>query len=515
MTEEGSVHVEQEAKEKGVEVVVDSPPVADLAEEKEAETVVDRPPVTDATETASSIGNQRKRRRAIFEDVSASGESSSDEDVAASELLPMQPQCVVDGDTNLMDAAAYAYIYLDSDEDISVEEDQESCDDDGGSDWDIGELTNDDLEDDGGEDLPESACSSIAHNKTAISMMRTHGWEYEKFGPDPTYEDLYEGPYGPSNSVMAVGDDPLALLFYFMPPKLLPPKRARAIRSQQRRAGQELEELGDIRSRLARVPDIEPWEVLRVMSLLIVRMLIPMRKGIAAHCFDEATLPSRSHYNPTRQFNKDKPHKWGTKVFVATCAETAYCLRPELVRDYHRWMGGVDVHDQLQMQRYSVQLSYKTRKYYKTFFLGLFDMALVNAFIVFRHHKKLNDNRPQGKKRSPKRYAFFEVLLEQLLEVDSAEPYKTIERATTARERTAASPARAAAPPDPAPERTTEMGGHRLDENPDTVDNEQGLQKRQRSCKVCALFKTKPRKYTKYFCPECSTENRRYVSVGG
>ncbi|KAH7460446.1 uncharacterized protein KRP23_14810 [Phytophthora ramorum] len=68
MTEEGSVHVEQEAKEKGVEVVVDSPPVADLAEEKEAETVVDRPPVTDATETASSIGNQRKRRRAIFED---------------------------------------------------------------------------------------------------------------------------------------------------------------------------------------------------------------------------------------------------------------------------------------------------------------------------------------------------------------------------------------------------------------------------------------------------------------
>ncbi|KAL4129821.1 hypothetical protein PRIC2_005828 [Phytophthora ramorum] len=97
MTEEGSVHVEQEAKEKGVELVVDSPPVADLAEEKEAETVVDRPPVTDATETASSIGNQRKRRRAIFEDVSASGESSSDEDVAASELLPMQPQKVWSG----------------------------------------------------------------------------------------------------------------------------------------------------------------------------------------------------------------------------------------------------------------------------------------------------------------------------------------------------------------------------------------------------------------------------------
>jgi hypothetical protein len=100
---------------------------------------------------------------------------------------------------------------------------------------------------------------------------------------------------------------------------------------------------------------------------------------------------------------------------------------PEMVRDYHRWMVGVDVHDQLRMQRYSVQLSYKTRKYYKTLFLGLFDMALVNAFIVFRHHKKLNDNRPQGKKRPPKHYAFFEALLEQLLAVDSAEAYDIIE----------------------------------------------------------------------------------------
>uniref|UniRef100_H3H9U0 PiggyBac transposable element-derived protein domain-containing protein n=1 Tax=Phytophthora ramorum TaxID=164328 RepID=H3H9U0_PHYRM len=89
--------------------------------------------------------------------------------------------------------------------------------------------------------------------------------------------------------------------------------------------------------------------------------------------------------------------------------------------------GGVDVHDQLRMQRYSVQLSYKTRKYYKTLFLGLFDMALMNAFIVFRHHKKLNDNLPQGKKRPPKHYAFFEALLEQLLAVDSAEAYETIE----------------------------------------------------------------------------------------
>lgn len=96
-------------------------------------------------------------------------------------------------------------------------------------------------------------------------------------------------------------------------------------------------------------------------------------------------------------------------------------LAPELVRDYHRSMGGVDVHDQLRMQRYSVQLCYKTRKYYKTLFLGLLDMALVNAFIVYRYNKKVNNKRP------PKHSAFFEELMEQLLAVDSDKVFTEIE----------------------------------------------------------------------------------------
>jgi hypothetical protein len=77
-----------------------------------------------------------------------------------------------------MDAAADACTYLNSDEDLSVEEDQESCGDDDESDWDIVELTDEDSDEDGGEDLPESACTSLAQSKTAVSMMRTHGWEY-------------------------------------------------------------------------------------------------------------------------------------------------------------------------------------------------------------------------------------------------------------------------------------------------------------------------------------------------
>lgn len=234
--------------------------------------------------------------------------------------------------------------------------------------------------------------------------------DQSKFGDNPTYEDLYDGPYGPSESVLGVAEDPLALFFYYLPPKLWRqiavesnryhtqsiPGRAQAIQAKQRRGGGEVENLADIRRRLARVKPIEPWEVLRVIALLIARMLSPVRKGIAAHweltpagalptprfgkymsrnrffhimgylhfsnnkspqastdrvwkirpvievlqrtfargykippviSFDEATLPSRSRYNPTRQFNKDKPHKWGTKVFVAACADTAYCMR--------------------------------------------------------------------------------------------------------------------------------------------------------------------------------------------
>lgn len=63
---------------------------------------------------------------------------------------------------------------------------------------------------------------------------------------------------------------------------------------------------------------------------------------------------------------------------------------PKLVVDYQTNMGGVDVFDQLRLQRYSVQLAHRFQKYYKSLALGLFDCALVNAFIVYReHHKKL------------------------------------------------------------------------------------------------------------------------------
>lgn len=57
-------------------------------------------------------------------------------------------------------------------------------------------------------------------------------------------------------------------------------------------------------------------------------------------------------------------------------------------------MGGADVHDQLRLQRYSIQKPMRMRKYYQTIFLGLIDMALVNCYIL---HKLVFAKRFPGK----------------------------------------------------------------------------------------------------------------------
>ncbi|ETN23372.1 hypothetical protein PPTG_21004 [Phytophthora nicotianae INRA-310] len=50
-------------------------------------------------------------------------------------------------------------------------------------------------------------------------------------------------------------------------------------------------------------------------------------------------------------------------------------------------MGGADTHDQLRLQRYSIQGAMKMKKYYHTIILGLVDMSLVNAYIIYRHEQ--------------------------------------------------------------------------------------------------------------------------------
>ncbi|KAJ0393322.1 hypothetical protein P43SY_001892 [Pythium insidiosum] len=252
--------------------------------------------------------------------------------------------------------------------------------------------------------------------------------------------------------------------------------------------------------------------------------------------FDEGILPSRSRFNPTRQYLKDKPHKWGTKLFVTCCASTAYCLRiglpkavletkktkpmdrkrgdvvmavakqfpmmtmlswidskpvfflstarringekkivacPRCVVDYHRWMGGVDIHDQLRLQRYSLQLAFKFKKYYKSLFLGLLDIALTNAYIVWREHAK------QQGQPIPAHDRFLELLQTQLLNVSTAELEGMSDGVAT--------PQRAITPV------RNKWVGHCMAECPDIYTSD----------------KSDKRKTTKYFCDACSDGDRR------
>ena len=64
------------------------------------------------------------------------------------------------------------------------------------------------------------------------------------------------------------------------------------------------------------------------------------------------------------------------------------------MKDYQNLMGGVDIHDQLRLQRFSIQLSIRCKKYYKSLFFGLVDMALVNAYIVYETAFKQKQQTP-------------------------------------------------------------------------------------------------------------------------
>ncbi|OWZ10084.1 hypothetical protein PHMEG_00017120 [Phytophthora megakarya] len=59
------------------------------------------------------------------------------------------------------------------------------------------------------------------------------------------------------------------------------------------------------------------------------------------------------------------------------------------VNDNKRWMGGVDVHDQLCLHTYSLQTYTRFKNTTKSLFLGFMDRVLVNAYISHRETAKM------------------------------------------------------------------------------------------------------------------------------
>ncbi|GMF34566.1 unnamed protein product [Phytophthora fragariaefolia] len=162
---------------------------------------------------------------------------------------------------------------------------------------------------------------------------------------------------------------------------------------------------------------------------------------------------------------------------------------PNAVTDYQRWMGGVDVHDQLRLQRYSLQTSTKF-KYYKSLFLGLVDMALVNAYLSHKEAAKMAETQPM------KRGEWFTLLQNQLLQLKPQDFAGVVATPTIGSQKRTRAPARHT---------------HAPEQSEDWVVVSGVQKRRQRSCKVCALLRTSKAKSfaTTYYCERCSVDDAK------
>ena len=162
---------------------------------------------------------------------------------------------------------------------------------------------------------------------------------------------------------------------------------------------------------------------------------------------------------------------------------------PKVIKDYHNWMGGADVHDQLRLQRYSIQTAIRFRKYYKTLFFGLVDMAIVNGFITHKAHMKRIGKKPM------KRAVYMALLHNQLLQV-KAEDFQSSLNVFS---------------PQPNRKRRRQSGAHQLKVVDDWTGPPEKQKRRQRACKVCGLLRGDKRKSfsTTFYCEECSVDDAK------
>ncbi|ETN20482.1 hypothetical protein PPTG_03478 [Phytophthora nicotianae INRA-310] len=169
---------------------------------------------------------------------------------------------------------------------------------------------------------------------------------------------------------------------------------------------------------------------------------------------------------------------------------------PRLVKEYQDGMGGADVHDQLRLQRYSIQGAMKMRKYYHTIFLGLVDMALINAFIIFR---RVQGDRTTGPAQ-PTHAHFMRVMQMSLLAVGASDFEGDLSvRALTD----------TPVPPSPTPRyRLSTSHSTKQVEVYRTTRGKNGKESRKRrqyACKVCSLLRPAKNPWeTTFYCFECT-----------
>jgi hypothetical protein len=165
---------------------------------------------------------------------------------------------------------------------------------------------------------------------------------------------------------------------------------------------------------------------------------------------------------------------------------------PEFVASYNKYMNGVDAHDQLRLQRYSVQRSLRVVKYYKTLFFGLFDIALVNCYILHREYCKNTQEKPLT-------HAEFRVLLHEQLIGTTAGDFQPELVPSMLRVLDSSSPH----------PRIPSVTTHSLIM---TEDKQPSGKYRYRVCKVCSILqddRSNPIGNSRAYCVDCSTAKAR------
>ncbi|KAG3101183.1 hypothetical protein PI124_g11156 [Phytophthora idaei] len=172
-------------------------------------------------------------------------------------------------------------------------------------------------------------------------------------------------------------------------------------------------------------------------------------------------------------------------------AEKAEVPCPRVVKDYHAYMGGVDVHDQLRLQRYSLQRALRFKKYYKSLVLGLIDLAIVNGYIV---HKAYHKN----KTSKPLTHVKYTIKLHlQFTQLQATDMY---EGNTYGTQIPSATPTYDEIPVGP-----NQQSKHAARQVNEWRDEDKQKQQ-QRSCKVCSTLRNEAKRAstTTYYCGDCN-----------
>ncbi|POM65861.1 Hypothetical protein PHPALM_18363 [Phytophthora palmivora] len=222
------------------------------------------------------------------------------------------------------------------------------------------------------------------------------------------FPGLFDSSYGPSEEALAAATSPVNALFYFMTPRLweniatasedyfaekmdarVTDQYNKQVQRERKKPGFQRHTREAIQAKKEQSPPITGRDECVFIGLLIARAIAPNKEKLQHHwettdegaiprgCFgrfmtrdrfahiarnlhfssnrdpravvdpfDEAMLPSRSSFNRMRVYMKDKPHKYGTKLFMLCCSYPAYCIRFEAYLGKAGTVNGVSLRDE-------------------------------------------------------------------------------------------------------------------------------------------------------------------------